>query len=349
MNEAFGTTLQLCQNEHGTFRGRSGTLSLPLDVHDLVVGVFGLDSRAQAFTRSRRRLHLDTAPRAAGDTSYTPLDVARLYQFPTNVTGAGETVAIIELGGGYRAADLRAYFSGLGLATTPSVTAVSVDGAGNAPTGDPNSADGEVVLDVEVVGSIAPGATIAVYFAPNTDQGFLDAITTAVHDSVRNPSVISISWGGPESSWTQQSLQNYDQAFQDAAAMGVSVFCASGDSGSSDGVSDGSAQVDFPASTSSPAAAHGSKARKARYSARSSGTRERPAGPPVEASARCSRFPLIRKTRRSPFRSTLHTSRVEECPMSPATRTRRLAIRFRSMARTPYSAARALWLRCGPG
>jgi len=124
-----------------------------------------------------------------------------------------------------------------------------VDGAQNLPTGDPNSADGEVLLDIEVVGAIAPAATIAVYFAPNTDQGFLDAITKAVHDTVRKPSVISISWGGPESAWTAQALSAFDQAFQDAAVLGVTVCCASGDDGSADGVSDGAAHVDFPASS----------------------------------------------------------------------------------------------------
>ena len=63
------------------------------------------------------------------------------------------------------------------------MTAVSVDGGTNTPTGDANGPDGEVMLDIEVVGAIAPQASIVVYFAPNTDAGFLDAITTAIHDT----------------------------------------------------------------------------------------------------------------------------------------------------------------------
>ena len=54
------------------------------------------------------------------------------------------------------------------------------------------------MLDIEVAGAIAPGAKIVVYFAPNTDAGFLDAIAAAIHDTTNKPSVISISWGGPE-------------------------------------------------------------------------------------------------------------------------------------------------------
>jgi kumamolisin len=246
INEAFGTTLQLFQSSAGVFRGRTGALRLPMALDGVIVGSFGLDQRPQARPKCRR--HRSIGPEATGDTSYTPRQVAQLYKFPTNATGAGQTVAIIELGGGYRTADLQAYFSGLGL-KTPSVTAVSVDGASNTPVGDPNSADGEVLLDIEVVGAIATGARIAVYFAPNTDRGFLDAITTAVHDSLRKPSVVSISWGAAESEWTSQSLTNFNQAFQDAGVLGVTICCASGDGGSSDGETDGLAHVDFPASS----------------------------------------------------------------------------------------------------
>ena len=120
-----------------------------------------------------------------------------LYGFPAG-DGVGECVAIIELGGGYRTADLQAYFAAIGISPGRMSVAVSVDHAMNLPTGDPSGPDGEVMLDIEVVGAIAPAARIVVYFAPNTDAGFLDAITTAVHDTVNRPSVISISWGGPE-------------------------------------------------------------------------------------------------------------------------------------------------------
>ena len=254
MNEAFGTQLRVFQSPDGVFRGRTGELYLPVDLAAVVTGVFGLDERPQARTRFRR---LSIGPRAAGDKSYTPNQVANLYRFPAG-TGSGQAVAIIELGGGYRTADLNTYFTGLGIAV-PSVTAVSVDGTQNQPVGDPNSADGEVLLDIEVVGAIAPSARIVVYFAPNTDQGFLDAITTAVHDKVHTPSVISISWGGAESTWTAQALTSFDQAFQDAAALGVTVCCASGDDGSADGVTDGSAHVDFPSSSPNVLACGGTR------------------------------------------------------------------------------------------
>src|SRR5581483_4823373 len=240
---AFGVDLHRYDHpEHGSFRGRSGPIYLPSELAELVEGVFGLDNRVQARTQFR------IADPKAVTSSYTPVDVARAYDFPAGATGAGECVAIIELGGGYAQSDLDAYFSGLGQ-SSPLVTAVSVDGAKNSPSGDPGSADGEVLLDIEVVGAIATGARIVVYFAPNTDQGFVDAVTTAVHDRTNAPSVVSISWGGPESSWTAQAQNALDQAFADAAALGVTVCVAAGDNGSGDGVDDGRAHVDFPASS----------------------------------------------------------------------------------------------------
>jgi len=249
MNEAFGVELKEYDHPTGKYRGRTGAIHLPAELQDVVEGVFGLDNRPQAKPHFRRRRGRAGARADSVNLSYTPPQVAALYDFPTGVDGAGECIALIELGGGYNTTDLSNYWSQLKLIETPAVSAVSVGNGSNNPTGDPNGPDGEVMLDIEVAGSIAPGAKIVVYFADNTDAGFLNAITTAVHDSTNNPSVVSISWGGPESSWTQQAMTSMDEAFQSAAAMGVSVCVAAGDDGSTDGVTDGLNHVDFPASS----------------------------------------------------------------------------------------------------
>ncbi|HEY6378241.1 MAG TPA: S53 family peptidase, partial [Candidatus Dormibacteraeota bacterium] len=252
MTTAFGVTLARYRAGDAGFRGRSGTVSLPASVAAVVEAVMGLDDRPQVVPQFRVRPALQAA---ALQSSFDAPQVATLYSFPTGVDGTGQTIAILELGGGYHAADLDAYFSRLGL-KTPQVTPVSVDHGRNQPG---NPADGEVELDIEVAGSVAPGAHLAVYFAPNTDRGFLDALSTAVHDAVRKPSVVSISWGGPENAWSQQAMAALDAALQDAAALGVTVCCASGDDGSSDRVSDGLAHCDFPASSPHALACGGTK------------------------------------------------------------------------------------------
>ncbi|MDL9981126.1 S53 family peptidase [Microbacterium sp. ASV49] len=237
----FGADLQVVADGTGTFRQRTGPLSLPADLHGRVTAVLGLDDRPQA------EAHFRVLPAAAAAVSYTPVQVGAMYQFPPGTDGTGRTVAIIELGGGFAQADLDAYFSGLGI-PTPTVTAVGVDGASNVPGQDPNGADGEVLLDIEVVGALAPGAHIIVYFAPNTDAGFLDAVTTAAH-ATPTPDAISISWGQSEDAWTAQARTAMDSAFVDAAGMGVTVTAAAGDNGSGDGAIDATAHADFPASS----------------------------------------------------------------------------------------------------
>jgi kumamolisin len=254
MGAAFGVTLrEYSLPRGGTYRGRTGVIWIPADLAGIIVGVFGLDNRPQA--RPCFRVRRDRAGRAAirpaaaaTAQAFTPVQIAQLYDFPTGTDGTGECIGIIELGGGFSTADLQAYFTALGL-TAPQVSSVSVDGGTNVPGGDPNGADGEVMLDIEVAGAVAPGARIVVYLCPNTAQGFLDAITQAVHDTVNKPSVLSISWGGPESNWTAQAMEQFDQAFQAAAVVGVTVCVAAGDGGSSDGVDDGLAHADFPASS----------------------------------------------------------------------------------------------------
>src|SRR5271157_2005763 len=243
--KAFQVALASYQHAGGSYRGRTGSISLPAELSKIVQSVHGLDSRPQAQTHFR----IAQANPLAAAVSYTALQVAKAYSFPTGLNGTGETIGIIELGGGFTQSDLDTYFSRLNISPTPSVVAVSVDGAQNQPTGDTNGPDTEVMLDIEVAGAVAPSANIVVYFAPNTDAGFLDAINQAATDTVNKPSVISISWGGPESTWTAQSLQSYNSALQAASALGVTVCVAAGDSGSTDGVSDGLDHVDFPASS----------------------------------------------------------------------------------------------------
>ncbi|MBV9761105.1 MAG: S8 family serine peptidase [Acidobacteriaceae bacterium] len=238
---AFLADVELRRLGEKIFRSRQGSLHIPASLDGRVVAVLGFDQRPAAATRHTFR------PRASQSTSYTPPQVAQLYNFPPS-TGEGQTIALIELGGGFADSDLQTYWQQLGI-NNVSVSAVSVDGASNAPTGDPDGPDGEVVLDIEVAGGVAPGANIAVYFGPNTDQGFLDAINAAIHDTVRKPSVISISWGSAESEWTPQAMNAFNAALHDAALLGISVCVASGDNGSSDGETDGGVHVDFPASS----------------------------------------------------------------------------------------------------
>ncbi|MBV8900950.1 MAG: S8/S53 family peptidase [Verrucomicrobia bacterium] len=250
---AFHADVQIYHHATGTYRGRKGEITVPEELGKIVTGVFGFDTRPKHRVPHRQKSTAHDGP--GGQNGVAATDFATRYHFPTNLNGTaldgtGQTIAIIELGGGYRSSDLKVFFKEIGL-TAPKVSSISVDHAGNDPT-TADSADGEVMLDIEVAGAVAPKATFAVYFAPNNgDKGFIDAISAAVHDSQRKPGVISISWGGPESSNDQQSMQAYHELFAAAGALGITVCIASGDHGTADLDAsdwDGQIHVDYPAS-----------------------------------------------------------------------------------------------------
>jgi hypothetical protein len=180
--------------------------------------------------------------------AFSARQVAGLYDFPKGLDGRGQKIALIELGGGYRQEDLDAYFKDLGL-PTPQIIAISVDGANNAPNGDINGADAEVEFNIEVVGAVAPGSVIQIYFAPNTNQGFADAIKATVRDPKNRPDVLAINWGQPERSWTSAAMQSMNQSLQEVAERGVTIVVGDGDSGATEGLTNGKPAVDFPASS----------------------------------------------------------------------------------------------------
>ncbi|VVB55276.1 Subtilase family protein [uncultured archaeon] len=175
-------------------------------------------------------------------SQFTPKQLAAFYGFPPNTTGIGKKVAVIELGGAYNQGDLDTYFKSLGLTVKP-VVFHSIDGGQNTSDG-PDGADGEVMLDLCVIGAMAPGVEMHCYTAPNTDQGFLDAINQAITDKM---DCISISWGAPEDQWSGPIVTAFNAAFQKAGAAGITVTVAAGDNGSTDGEIGN--HVDFPASS----------------------------------------------------------------------------------------------------
>jgi kumamolisin len=236
--DAFGVTLDLVEHpDLGVFRRREGAVTIPENLQGTVHAVLGLDDRPAA------RMHLRLLPRAEAVRAWEPNDLAAYYGFPSGVNGSGQTVGIIELGGGFNQKDLDNYLTIIGISTPVNPVVVGVDG-GRSQSDGPNGADGEVMLDAEVVAAVAPGAHQRIYFAPNTDAGFVDAIAQAAAEGC---SVISISWGAPEDAWTAAARSAFRKVVQDVTAHGVTVTAAAGDNGSGDGAGDGKSHVDFPA------------------------------------------------------------------------------------------------------
>lgn len=248
MEQAFQVKLLRYSHEGAPYRGRVGSIGVPSALQGIVQGVFGLDTRRVA--RRRRHPVSDAALArlvAIPAAWYTPAQLAQRYNFPAG-DGGGQTVGLLEFGGGYFPSDLAQFCKLADISTPPKVTAISTDGTRtDVKDGD----EGEVMLDIEVIAGVAPKANIAVYFAQWTEQGWLAALDAAVHDQANNPGVLSVSWGNAEDTdiWTEQAMTQVNETLQDAGQIGVTVCIAAGDDGSSDAVTDGAAHVDFPSSS----------------------------------------------------------------------------------------------------
>jgi kumamolisin len=246
MASAFGVGLKRYAATDGdaSYRGRVGPVHVPAALEPVITLVSGLDDRQQVRPMA-------TAQHAGPSETYTPAQLAEIYNFPAGLDGSGQCIGLLEFGGGYDPADISSYFQQLGI-PEPTVKPVSVGHHHNSPGSD---ADGEVVLDIDVAGAAAPGAKVAVYFSTFTAAGWVEAITKAIHDTKNKPSVLSISWGWVEFedagtlAWTAQVMDEVDTMFKEAANLGVTVIVAAGDDGSEDNIADGKPHVNYPASS----------------------------------------------------------------------------------------------------
>jgi len=249
INQLFNTEFHEFTHDNIKYHSNVNEITIHDDL-DFIQNILGLDNTPKFspyFSYPKIKEKFESFETNASLSSFTPIQIGNLYKFPlSKYNGKGQTIAIIELGGGYKQSDLTTYFKDyLKLSKNPNVISVSVDGAKNNPN-DINPSY-EVVLDIEVAGAIAPSATIVVYFAPNTSKGFYDAINSAINNTTYKTSIISISWGGPENRWSSSDLISYNNLFAKAIKKNINIFCASGDNGSSDG--EIGLNVDFPASS----------------------------------------------------------------------------------------------------
>jgi hypothetical protein len=255
IDHAFGVTLGMYEAPDEAYHGHDGPIHLPRDIVDLVTAVFGLDSRRVAFHGGGPSVTISPV---------TPPQVADLYGFPAVPPAiTSQTIGIFEFGGGYvtdaagHATDADLFMAGLN-PPLPNVKMfhppVSILGAPNAPgtAAHPNGGDGEVILDINVAASVAVGATIAVYFVPWSELGWIMAILTVAVPlpGQPTPSVVSISWNAPEASFSASQLTAMSGVFKWATTKHpdpVTFLVCTMDDGTKGGVGDGAAHVWWPA------------------------------------------------------------------------------------------------------
>jgi kumamolisin len=226
-----------------------GAPVLPPSLRRFVSGVVGLSTQPVAFASdlphgallpSDATLAYDVAPlRAAG------------------IDGTGQTIAILSLSpfppnGSHTSGDVSGFRSHFGL-HGPAPVDVKVDGGGSV---DDFSEDD---LDLDVISAIAPGAQIVNYEAPATASGVVDLYHRMVSDG--RVGIASLSWGACDVGLPSSYRQAVGSALDLAVLRGITVFVASGDSGSFDcqrnDFADHRLSVDFPAALSQVVAVGG--------------------------------------------------------------------------------------------
>lgn len=202
-----------------------------LDLAVPVAHIGGLDNYRAPRPMSLRAAPLNPAGngalRASGSGpsgSYLGGDFRAAYVPGTTLTGAGQSVALVEFDAFYPN-DITAYKTLAGLPNVP-VVSIPVDGYSGVPSGQPTQNNNEeVALDIEMAIAMAPGLSQVLVYeaAPSATMAQTDDLLNRIAtDNLAKQ--IGCSWGFDIEATTQQIFQQY-------AAQGQSFFLASGDNG----------------------------------------------------------------------------------------------------------------------
>jgi kumamolisin len=256
MERAFKPNLGIYRDpEQGEFRGREGALQIPAPLDGILKGVHGLDDRRVA----RRRAGGNHGKSLPGLTALSCADLEDRYNFPPG-TAAGQQIGIAEFGGAYLESDLNRFCQKMGR-RVPAVKIVPVgytpptaQQIEQLPRQQQDSVledSTEVMMDIQIVAGLCPGAQVFVYFAPFNQKGWVDLLNKVMDETVARPVALSVSWGLAEDApdWSGAALAAINNRLQAMALLGITTCVSAGDDGSGDEETDGRTHVDFPGSS----------------------------------------------------------------------------------------------------
>jgi subtilase family serine protease len=217
-----------------------------------ILDVSGLSDYQRPQPMLRQRTPMEELANAQPNTgsassgAYMGGDFRAAYIPGVSLTGAGQTVGMVEFDGFY-ANDITSYESQAHLSPV-SVEAVLLDGYNGTPTTGSDSGNPEVSLDIEMAISMAPGLSHVISYEAGPTGNPNDILNRMVTDNLAKQLSCSWTWSGGPSATT-------DQIFQQMAVQGQSFFNAAGDSdaytgGSLDSPSANTAPADSPYVTS---------------------------------------------------------------------------------------------------
>ena len=210
-----------------------------VDLQTPISFISGLDNFHQPGRFTNHYVQTKNDPRAAAESPaggsgsgglYAGGDFRAAYAPGVSLTGQGQSVGIIELNG-YNASDINTYETTYGIPNTP-ITNVYLDGYTG---GSPNS---ESAADIELVKSMAPGASPTVYGAPYSNAGIHDVL-----NELANPTKGEVLPYQITTSYYFFYDQNVYDSLTQLALQGQALFVASGDFGA---YNESTGSGDFP-------------------------------------------------------------------------------------------------------
>jgi subtilase family serine protease len=225
IEDAFAININVYKLGAETHFSNDRNPSVPSSLKDVVESVTGLSSLETMHHAS------NFAPVPASTVTYTPLEIASIYNFPsllntfhgkTVYDGTGETIAIA-IAYTYLTSDVDYFWTYFAINRTGTLTNICVNGC-------TSTLDYEPTLDVEWAGAQAPGANLIVYETPSYSLGNFELLTgqIASDDSAQ---VVFISQGGCEEVFGAKAMKTVDVSLAQMAAEGMTIFAGSGDYG----------------------------------------------------------------------------------------------------------------------
>jgi len=225
IEEAFAIQINVYQLGTETHYSNDRNPSVPSSLKDVVESVTGLSSLETMHHAS------NFEPVPASTVSYTPLEIASIYNFPSRLNtfhgktiydGTGETIAIATAYT-YLTSDVDYFWSYYQIARSGTLTNICVNGC-------TSTLDYEPTLDVEEAGAQAPGANLLIYEIPSNSNSDFELMYSQMA-SDNSAQVVSISWGDCESNLGSSFMKTVDASYAQMVAQGMTVLAGSGDYG----------------------------------------------------------------------------------------------------------------------
>jgi kumamolisin len=240
---AFATSIAVYQDGNRAYYANETAPKLPPAVVPLVESVFGLDS--VPLKRPTHRAAANAKKNLTAGQVHTAYNLDAFYN--AGIRGKGKTIAVFS-SFATTPGNIDRYINDF-IRTMPStpagyvadITYQNVDGG---PTDQPAGGNLEADLDLDMIVSTVPDATIRFYGGPDTGQGQFDTLAAIVSDDLAD--VASQSYVGAEASYLPSQLNSEHVEYLVANTFGMTFFCSSGDNGAA--AQPGVLSVGYPAS-----------------------------------------------------------------------------------------------------